>query len=93
MVSKSHHRLLFHLTGKEKSIEKYFFRDILSTGGRLYKGNVLAPFLSVVIYGLLGIFSFFKFLVCVCLENVLLRDNPCISPQGFDEVCFENLFF
>ena len=28
-----------------------------------------------------------------CFENVLLRDNPCISPQGCDEVvlkvCFE----
>ena len=47
---------------------------------------MLAPFLSVVIYGLLGTCSFFKLLVCVCLENVLLRDNPCISPQGCDEV-------
>ena len=51
--------------------------------------EVLAPFLSMVIHGLLGICSFFKLLVCVCLENFLLRDNPCISPQGCDEVCFE----
>ena len=26
------------------------------------------------------------------LENVLLRDNPCISPQRCDEICFESLF-
>ena len=40
----------------------------------------------MVFHGLLGTCSFFKLLVCVCLENVLLRDNPCISPQGCDEV-------
>ena len=71
--------------GKGKRTEKTFFRDILSTRGRLYRGKVLAPFLSAVIYGLLGTCSFFKLLVCVCLENVLLRDNSCISPQECDK--------
>ena len=48
---------------------------------------MLAPFLSVVIYGLLGTCSFLKLLVCVLvLKKGLLRDNPCISPQGCDEV-------
>ena len=28
----------------------------------------------------------------VCLENVLLRDNPCISPQGCYEVFLKTLF-
>ena len=53
---------------------------------------MLAPFLSVVIYGLLDTCSFFKLLVCVCLENVLLRDNPCFCPQECYEVVLKTLF-
>ena len=53
---------------------------------------MLATFLSVVIYGLLGTCSFFKLLGCVCLENVLLHDNPCISPQECNEVFLKSLF-
>ena len=30
--------------------------------------------------------------MCFVFENVLLRDNPCISPQECDEVVFENYF-
>ena len=57
-VSKSHHRLLFHpIMEKEKEQKKPFF-EILSTGGRLSKGKVLAPFISVVFHGLLGTCSF-----------------------------------
>ena len=77
---------------KEKRTEKTFFEMFLSKEGRLKKGKVLEPFLSVVFHGLLGTCSFFKLLMCVCLTNVLLHDNPCISPQGCDGVCFENLF-
>ena len=79
-----------------KRTEKYLFSRFLSTRGRLWKGKVLAPFPSMVFHGLLGTCSFLKLLVCVCvlifLKNVLLRDNPCISPQGCDEVVFEYLF-
>ena len=28
--------------------------------------------------------------MCFVFEDVLLRDNPCISPQGCDEVVFED---
>ena len=42
----------------------------------------------MVFYGLLGTCSSFKNCLCVCfvLKNVLLRDNPCISPQRRDKV-------
>ena len=54
---------------------------------------MLAPFLSIVFHGLLGTCSFFKLLVFVlCFENILLRDNPCISPQGCDEVALKIYF-
>ena len=52
---------------------------------------MLAPFLSVVFHRILcTLLFFFKLLVCACFEKVLLRDNPCISPQECDEVVFEN---
>ena len=39
----------------------------------------------MVFHGLLGTCSSFKIAcVCACFENVLLRDNPCIRPQGCD---------
>ena len=38
-VSKSSHRLLFHPIGKEKSIEKKSFFEILSTGVDYRKGR------------------------------------------------------
>ena len=30
--------------------------------------------------------------MCACFEKVLLCDNPCISPQECDDVCFEFFF-
>ena len=45
----------------------------------------------MVFHGLLGTCSFFKLLVGACLENVLLRDNPCIGPQGCDEVVLKTV--
>ena len=47
---------------------------------------MLAPFLSMVFHGLLGTCSFLNCLCVLCFEKCLLRDNPCISPQGCDEV-------
>ena len=59
----------FILSNKErkKAQKKSFFEIFLSTGGRFQKGNVLAPFLSVVIYGLLGTCSSFSKLFSLCL--------------------------
>ena len=52
--SKSHHRLFFYLKKERvKRTEKDLLRLFLSNGGRLWKGKVLAPFQSVVFYGLL----------------------------------------
>ena len=52
--------------------------QILGSGGTLYKGKVLAPFVSMVIHGLLIAGSLMFFLsekVFVnCLENVLERE-------------------
>ena len=57
-VSKSRHRLLFYPTRKGKKHRKIpFSRYFSGLGGRLKKGKVLAPFLSVVIHGLLGTWS------------------------------------
>ena len=39
--------------GKGEKNIKITFESFLSKGGRLWKGKVLAPFPSVVIYGLL----------------------------------------
>ena len=71
----------FILSNKErkKAQKNSFLRCFSGSGGRLYKGKVLAPFLSVVIHGLLGTCSLcfqkcFAFLVFV----------------GFEKVCFEN---
>ena len=52
-----------------KRTEKTFFREFLSKGGggRLWKGKVLEPFLSIVFHGLLGTCSFFEIaFVCLC---------------------------
>ena len=50
----------------------------MGSGGTLYKGKVLAPFVSMVIHGLLIAWSLMFFLsekVCEsCLENVLKRE-------------------
>ena len=43
----------------------------------------------MVFHGLLGTCSFLNCLCVLCFENVLLRDNPCISPQRCDEVVFK----
>ena len=60
-LSKSLHSLFFYPTKERvKRTEKTFFRDFMSKGDRLWKGRVLAPFPSVVIYGLLGTCSFLK---------------------------------
>ena len=55
--------------GKGENNRKRPFESFLSKGGRLSKGKVLAPFLSVVIHGLLGTCSlcFQKFaFLCDC---------------------------
>ena len=58
-VSKSHRRILFYPTNERvKRTEKYLFENFQSKGGRLWKGKVLAPFPSVVFYGLLEVCSF-----------------------------------
>ena len=56
-------------SGKGKKNIKRPFRDFLSKGGRLWKGKVLAPFPSVVIYRLLDASSFEKCFVFVCLKK------------------------
>ena len=78
--------------GKVKKHRKNLWDCFLSSEGRLWKGKVLAPFLSMVFHGLLGTCSSFKLLVCVlCFKKfVLLRDNPCISPQRCDDVVLIN---
>ena len=66
-VSKSRHRLLFYPTKERvKRTEKYLSRLFLSKGGRLWKGKVLAPFPSVVIYRLL-VASSFENALCLCV--------------------------
>ena len=47
----------------------------------------------MVFHGLLGTCSSFKIArVCVLvLKKSLLRDNPCISPQGCDEVVLKSV--
>ena len=67
----------------------------------LWKGNVLAPFPSVVIYGLLYAYLILKYLVlCVFLKSIL----KCLSVEicfmitlvsflkSVDKVFFENVF-
>ena len=66
--SKSRHRLFFYPIRKGgKEQERPYL--ILSSGGRLYKGKVLAPFVSMVIHGLLIasslMFSLFAKVGCV----------------------------
>ena len=95
-VSKSRHRLLFYPTKERvKRTEKDLFENFLSKGGRLWKGKVLAPFPSVVFYGLLDASSCFKNCLCfVCFEKffVLLHFNPFFCLQECYEVVLKTLF-
>ena len=55
VISKSRHRLFFYPSKERvKRTEIDLFENFLSKGGRLWKGKVLAPFPSVVTYGLLN---------------------------------------
>ena len=64
-VSKSRHRLFFYPKRKVKKHMKDPWDYFLSSGGRLWKGKVLAPFSSIVIYGLLVAF-YITFFVWQC---------------------------
>ena len=64
--SKSHHQLLFYPIKERVKRTGKTFENFLSKGGRLCKGKILAPFSSVVIYGLLIASSLLKML-CVCV--------------------------
>ena len=72
-VSKSRRRLFFYPTKEGvKRTEKDPSRLFLSKGGRLWKRKLLAPFPSVVIYGLLDAKLILKYLVlCVFLKGIL----------------------
>ena len=66
-VSKSRHRLFFYPNkGKGENNRKDLSRVFLSKGDRLWKGKMLVPFPSVVIYGLLVASSLLQML-CVCV--------------------------
>ena len=73
--SKSLHRLFFFTNkGKGEKNRKDLLGIFLSSGGRLWKGKVLAPFPSVVAYGLLATTSLLKILFCVSIfEDILER--------------------
>ena len=78
--SKSRHRLFFYPKGKVKKHRKDLWDIFLSSGGSLWKGNVLAPFSSMVFHGLL----------VTCLDHLLLLFN-CLKwcfVYGFER-CFE----
>ena len=79
--SKSHHRLFFYpIKEKVKRTGKTFWEFFLSSGGRLWKGKVLTPFSSVVIYGLLIAWSLWNAL-CLCkFENIL-------KTPSYDKLC------
>ena len=62
---KSRHRLFILSKGKVKKHRKDLWDVFLGTGGRLWKGKVLAPFSSMVIHGLL----------VTCLDHLLLLFN------------------
>ena len=49
--SKSRHRLFFYPKGKAKKNRQDLWDVFLSSGGRLWKGEVLAPFSSMVFHG------------------------------------------
>ena len=76
---------LFYSKERLKSTGKNLLRCSMGSGGRLWKGKVLAPFPSMVIHGLLvtwffrSLALFFdcfeKWCVCGCFfENVLEKD-------------------
>ena len=100
-VSKSRHRLFFYPKGKVKMHRKDLWDVFLSSGGRLWKGKVLAPFSSMVIHGLLVTcfrslafaFQLFEMVLCVCgFENVL-KKMPCLGNlcnNSFE--CFTKVF-
>ena len=69
MDSKSRHRIFFYPIKEMVKRTGKTFETFLSSGGRLWKGKVLAPFSSVVIYGLLISSSLLKMLgECVSLK-------------------------
>ena len=52
------------------------FEIFLGSGGRLRKGKVLAPFSSVVIYGLLITYLTLFEMLCVCVFEYILKKMP-----------------
>ena len=66
---------LFYPKGKVKKHGKNLLRCLVGSGGRLWKGKVLAPFSSMVIHGLLVTcfrslafdFQLLEMVVCVCV--------------------------
>ena len=92
---------VFILSNKErkKAQKNSIFRDISRVRGVDYRmGKVLAPFLSVVIHGLLGTCSLFSKLLSLCLwvwKSFFvwkLRFNSCFCPQECNEVFLKTLF-
>ena len=71
--SKSRHRLFILSKGKVKKHRTDLWDVFLGSGGRLWKGKVLAPFSSMVIHGLLVtcfrslvfVFQLFEMVLCV----------------------------
>ena len=82
-VSKSRHRLFFYPIRKGgKEQERPYFR-FLGSGGTLYKGKVLAPFVSMVIHGLLIAGSLILFFLS---EKVLVNGLEKVLKREFNFV-------